>query len=223
MLTLGGGITCQSTTGTCEAFGVQLAEVPIPMTPTARAAYDVVSRFSAPALVNHCVRSYLFAASRAALDGLSIDHEVLYVASLLHDLGLEDVFDSHLVSFEEAGGSIAWVFAAGAGWPPSRCDHTAAVIVAHMRGTDPAVDPEGHLLDLATGLDISGRGREHWPLELQREIVARYPRLDLASRFTACIIDQAVRKPQSQAAAAVERGLVAGLANNPLDRLGSPG
>jgi hypothetical protein len=186
---------------------VQLANVPVPTTPAAQAAHDVVSRFSAPALVNHCARSYLFAASRAALDGLSVDHEVLYVASLLHDLGLEDVFDSHLIPFEEAGGSVAWVFASGAGWPADRCDHT------------PAVDPEGHLLDLATGLDISGRGEENWPLELRREIVARYPRLDLASRFTACIIDQAERKPQSQAAVAVEKGIAARLAENPLDRL----
>jgi hypothetical protein len=91
--------------------------------------------------------------------------------------------------------------------------------VAHMRCTDPAVDPEGHLLDLATGLDISGRGEENWPLELRRDIVARYPRLDLASRFTACIIDQAKRKPQSQAAVAVEKGIAARLAENPLDRL----
>jgi hypothetical protein len=211
-----------ATTGTCEAVGVQLADVPVPVTPTTRAAHQVVSRFSAPALVNHCVRSYLFAASRAALDDLSVDHEVLYVASLLHDLGLEGVFDSHLLPFEEAGGSVAWAFAAGAGWPPAQCDHTAAVIVAHMRGTNPAVDPEGHVLDLATGLDISGRGRDHWPLELQREIVARYPRLDLASRFTACIVDQAVRKPWSQAAVAVEDGIAARLADNPLDRLGPP-
>jgi hypothetical protein len=198
---------------------VQLADVPVPVTPAARAAYNVLSRFSAPALVNHCVRSYLFAASRAALDGLSIDHEVLYVASLLHDLGLEDVFDSHLIPFEEAGGSVAWVFAVGAGWPLDRRDHAAAVIVAHMRGADPAVDPEGHVLDLATGLDISGRGEEHWPLELRREIVARYPRLDLAARFTACIVDQAERKPQSRAAVAVEEGIAARLADNPLDRL----
>jgi hypothetical protein len=201
---------------------VQLTDVPVPATPTARAAYDVVSRFSAPALVNHCIRSYLFAASRAALDGLSVDHDVLYVASLLHDLGLEDAFDSHLLPFEEAGGSVAWVFAAGAGWASDRCDHTAAVIVAHMRGADPAVDPEGHLLDLATGLDISGRDEEHWPLELRREIVARYPRLDLAARFTACFVDQAERKPQSRAAAAVGNGIAARLADNPLERLGPP-
>jgi len=199
---------------------VHLADVPVPTTPAARAADDVVSRFSSPALVNHCVRSYLFAASRAALDGVTVDHELLYVASALHDLGLEDVFDSHLLPFEEAGAAVAWVFAFGSGWPPERCDHVAAVIVAHMRGADRAVDPEGHLLDLATGLDISGRGQEHWPVELQREIVARYPRLDLAARFTACFVDQATRKPRSHAAMAVENGIAARLAGNPLDRLG---
>ena len=201
---------------------MHLTDIPVPATPTSRAAYDVLSQFSSPALVNHCVRSYLFAASRAALDGVTVDHELLYVASLLHDLGLEDVFDSHIVPFEEAGSSVAWVFAVGAGWSSERCDHVAAVIVAHMRGADPAVDPEGHLLDLATGLDISGRGPEHWPFELQREIVARYPRLDLAPRFSACFLDQAERKPQSHAAVAVERGIAARLADHPLDRLQIP-
>ena len=57
--------------------------------------------------MNHCVRSYLFAASRAVSDGLEIDHELLYVASLLHDLGLEAPFDSHTLAFEDAGASRA--------------------------------------------------------------------------------------------------------------------
>lgn len=199
---------------------MQLTEVPVPATPSSQAAYDVLSRFSSAALVNHCVRSYLFAASRAALDGRTVDHELLYVASLLHDLGLEDVFDSHLLPFEEAGASVAWVFAAGCGWSTERCDHVAAAVVAHMQGADPAVDAEGHLLDLATGLDISGRGQEHWPVDLQREIVARYPRLDLATRFTACLVDQAGRKPASHAAQAVANGIAGRLADHPLDRLG---
>ncbi|MDT4915892.1 MAG: hypothetical protein QOH89_592, partial [Pseudonocardiales bacterium] len=46
-----------------------------------------------------------------------------------------------------------------------------------------------------------------------------YPRLDLAERFTACFRDQAERKPDSSAAAAVRSGIAERLAGNLLDRL----
>jgi hypothetical protein len=179
----------------------------------------VVHRFSPPALVNHCHRSYRLAASLAVQDGLDLDWEVLYVASLLHDIALEPEFDNHSLPFEDAGGHVAWVFGAGAGWTVERRDHAAAVIVAHMVGTDPAVDPEGHLLDVATGLDISGRNVEQWPEPLLRELLAEFPRLDLAERFTACFRAQAERKPDSSAAAAVRSGVAERIAANPLERL----
>jgi hypothetical protein len=93
------------------------------------------------------------------------------------------------------------------------------VIVAHMRGADPDVDREGHLLDRATGLDISGRGMPDWPEPLVREIVAAHPRLDLAERFGVCFRDQAARKPDSTAAAAVRGGLADRLRTNPLEQV----
>jgi hypothetical protein len=137
----------------------------------------------------------------------------------LHDLALEPEFDNHSLPFEDAGGHLAWVFAAGAGWPEPRRDHAAAVIVAHMRGTDPAVDAEGYLLDVATGLDISGRDADRWPEALLSEVISAYPRLDLATRFSACFQQQAARKPDSSAAAAVASGLPDRLAANPLEHL----
>ena len=199
---------------------MRLADVVVPDTSTARLALEVLERYSAPALVNHCRRSYLLAASLAGLEGVAVDHEVLWVAAVLHDLGLEEPFDSHRLPFEQAGGHVGWVFAAGAGWPESRRKRVAAAIVAHMVGTDPAVDPEGHLLDLATGLDISGKRAERWPEPLLVELVTAFPRLDLAARFTACVQDQAARKPEGAAADAVRGGIAERLATNPLDRLG---
>jgi HD domain len=202
---------------------VQLADVPSPSTPAAALAGEVVRRFSPPALVNHCHRSYVLAAALALKEGLEVDFELLYVASLLHDIALEPEFDNHSLPFEDAGGHVAWVFAAGAGWPVERRDHAAAVIVAHMRGTDPAVDAEGHLLDVATGLDIGGRNVERWPEPMLVELLDAYPRLDLAERFTACFRDQAGRKPDSSAAAAVRSGIDERLANNPLAALAGQG
>jgi hypothetical protein len=198
---------------------MRLADIPLPSTAAASAAAEVLAEYSAPALMNHCFRAYLFAASRAALDGVPVDHELLYVSALLHDIALEPEFDSHALPFEQASGHVAWVFTAGVGWPAERRARAAGVIVAHMVGADVAVDPEGHLLDVGTGLDISGRDAQRWPAELRREIVTAYPRLDLVDRFVACFRDQATRKPDSSAGLAMRNGLPDRIRANPLDRL----
>jgi len=79
-------------------------------------------------------------------------------------------------------------------------------------------DPEGHLLELSTGMDVSGRRTEDIPAGLRAEELERYPRLGLAAEFITCFQDQAERKPYSLAAKLVGRGFAARVASNPLDR-----
>jgi hypothetical protein len=83
---------------------------------------------------------------------------------------------------------------------------------------DPAFDAEGHLLEVGTALDISGRDPDLWAPELRDEVLAAHPRLDLVTEFLACFRDQAARKPESSAAAAIRGGIDRRLAANPLDR-----
>jgi hypothetical protein len=199
---------------------MRLAEFPVPATPVARSARSVVAEFSPPALVNHCERSYLFSVSLAESLDIAVDHELLYVATMLHDLALEVPFDNATMPFEVAGGHVASVFGAGAGWPPDRRAHAATIIVDHMRGdTDLAVDPEGYLLARATSLDISGYDPVAWPAPLLAEIVAAHPRLDLGALFTARFEAQAERKPICSAADSVRSGIAARIRANPLDAL----
>ena len=128
-------------------------------------------------------------------------------------------FDNHKLPFEEAGGHVAWVFGAAAGWPVERRRRAAEVIVRHMWDeVDVAKDPEGHLLELSTGMDISGRRTEDIPADLRGDVLFRYPRLGLAGEFVACFRDQAERKPHSLAATLMRRGLAAKIAANLLDR-----
>jgi hypothetical protein len=197
---------------------VRLDDLPMPDTAATRAATEVLHRYAPPALLNHAIRSSHWAAAYGRLTGVGYDPELLHVAALLHDLGLEEPFDSHRLPFEVAGGHLAWVFGAGAGWEPARRERLGEVVVRHMwDDVDPAVDPEGHLLERATSLDISGRRQEVWPADLRAEVLAAWPRLDLADRFTACFADQAARKPDSSAAAAMRSGLADRIAANPLD------
>jgi hypothetical protein len=200
---------------------MRLADAAPPDTPAARAAREVAERYCSSALLAHSVRSWLFALAFAEAEGLSgLDEELLYVASLVHDLGLVPAFDAVRVPFETAGGEVGWVLAAGAGWSPARRQRVVEVVEAHMRPTvDASEDPEGHLLEVATGLDISGARPDALPRELLREVLAAYPRGDLAAEFGACLVAQASRKPGSQAERIVASGLERRLAANPLESL----
>ena len=196
---------------------MRLVDLELPDTAATRAAEEVLRRYAGDALVNHAVRSAVFAAAYGRLTGVDYDPELLHVAGLLHDLGLEPPFDSHRLPFEVAGGELAWVFGAGLGWPPARRQRLADIVVRHMwHEVDPAFDPEGHLLERATSLDISGRRLDEWPAPLRADVLAARPRLDLAERFTACFADQAARKPDSAAGAAMRSGLGERIAANPL-------
>ncbi|SNS77966.1 hypothetical protein SAMN05216276_101613 [Streptosporangium subroseum] len=197
---------------------MRFADIVIPDTSAARGALEVATAYCSPALLNHSVRAYLWAAAYGAMNDISFDAELLYVSSMLHDIGLVREFDSHTVPFEEAGGHVAWVFGAGAGWPVERRVRASEVIVRHMWDkVDVAQDPEGHLLELSTGLDVSGRGADDFPAGLRAEVLERYPRLGLGEEFIACFRDQAERKPDSLAGVFVRAGVAERIRANPLD------
>jgi HD superfamily phosphodiesterase len=187
-------------------------EVIRPTTGDGIVAVEVARRYYNESLFNHCARSYLLAREDAKRNSLQFDDELLLVSAMLHDLALTDPFDSTTVPFEEAGGQVAWIFAAAAGWSLQRRNRVADVIERHMWDSVPAeVDTEGFLLERATSLDISGRNKEDWPAEFLAEVVAAYPRHDLTDVFASC------RKPQSRAAQAVATGIRERLRANPLN------
>jgi hypothetical protein len=197
---------------------MKLDDLTVPGTSASAAALEVASAYCSPALLSHSVRAYLWAAAYGTSRGISFDAELLYVAALFHDIGLVREFDSHTVAFDEAGGHVAWVFAAGAGWPVERRRRLSEVIVRHMWDrVDVTMDPEGHLLERSTGVDISGRNVDDLPAGFRAEVLERHPRLGLAEEFTACFRSQAQRKPDSSAAAAMRSGIAARIAANPLD------
>ena len=197
---------------------MNLSDVRVPETAAARSALGVVTRFASPALVNHSQRAYYWGASYGIAHGIDFDDELLFVSAMLHDIGLVPAFDNHSIPFEEAGGNVAWVFGAGVGWSDARCTRAAEVIVRHMwNSVDPAVDAEGHLLEIATSLDITGSNPQWWPANLRADVVRQFPRLNLRDEFTACFRAEAARKPGSSAASSLECGLAEGLASNILE------
>lgn len=200
---------------------MQLADIPVPDTVAARGAFELATEYQTPAITAHAVRSWLWAEAFALVDGVSgIDHELLYVSAVLHDLGTVTAFDNHSLSYEHAGGHVGIALTAGAGWPRERRNRVLDVIVRHnWPSVDPSMDAEGHLLETATALDISGARPDALPAAFLREVLAVHPRGSLAAEFGACVVDQAARKPDTAAKRLVDGGVVDKLAANPLERL----
>jgi hypothetical protein len=200
---------------------MKLVDLAIPDSPACRAALEVATTYATPALLNHSIRAFVWAAGYAAERDIRYDAELLYVAAMLHDLALVPAFDNATLPFEDAGGHLAWVFGAAAGWDRPRRQRVADVIIRHMwdaADVGVAFDPEGHLLELSTAMDISGRQTAELPADLRADVLARYPRLGLPDEFAGYFDAQARRKPGCLAARFVASGFADRVRNNPLDR-----
>lgn len=200
---------------------MRIADFPVPDTAAARGAIALAREYHSPAMLHHVMRSWLWAEGFAAVEGFDgADHELLYVAAILHDIGLAPAFDNHELAYEHAGGHVGIALTAGAGWDPARRRRVLDVIVAHNRpSVDPAEDREGYLLEVATGLDISGARPDVLPAAFRRDVLAAHPRLGLAAEFGAAVVDQAARKPSSAACRLVDGGVVRALRDNALESL----
>lgn len=200
---------------------MKMADFTPPAGRVADAALQLAHDHHSPAMLNHVARSWYWACGYAALKGLEgVNSELLYVAAMLHDLGTTKAFDNQALSYEEAGGHAAVAFAAGAGWSRFDQQRVLDVIVRHnWPAVDPALDLEGHLLEVATGLDITGAHAELLPAEFIQEVLVAHPRLSIADEFTACVTDQARRKPGTAAFRIVNSGLSTRMQNHPFEAL----
>jgi len=199
---------------------MKLTEFAVPDGQAARAALEIAVAYHTPSLLNHVQRSWLWAEAFSRVRGFEPDHELLYVAAMLHDVGIAPEFDNVTLAYEDAGGHVAIALTAGAGWSAPRRARVHEVIVRHnWPEVDAALDIEGHLLEIATALDISGARPDELPQAFLSEVLERYPRIDLASEFTRCVTDQASRKPDTAARRLVDGGMARKIRDNPLEHL----
>ena len=199
---------------------MQLNEFTPPATPAARAARALAEQYHSESILNHVLRSWLWAEAFAVVeDRGDIDHELLYVSAMLHDIGIVPEFDNVNLSYEEAGGHVAVALTTGAGWDADRRRRALEVIIRHnWPSVDPAMDVEGYLLEIGTGLDISGARPDALPAAFIQEVLAEHPRLQLAREFGDGVVDQAARKPHTSAHRLVSGGVVDKLTNHPLEQ-----
>ena len=151
----------------------------LPDTPAARAAEELCAEQRPHALVNHCYRTYLFGRILGEHDGRDYDDEALYVASLVHDLGLMEAHrDRSDGCFTLVGASAAERMAAEHGWSRARAVRAAEAVTLHMNLRLPVDSREAQLLAAGAQLDVLGAG--YWKMDerVLQAVLRRFPRAD---------------------------------------------
>jgi HD domain-containing protein len=191
--------------------------MPVPDSAFAGQARELITTVAPPFLVNHSVRAYAWAVELAVHDRVEFDAEILYVASLLHDIGLVPAYDLG-GCFEIDGAIEAERFALAAGEPATRSRAIYDVIALHMSDALPP-DPAAEVVLLwdSTGTDVTGYRYADVRRALVPGVLAAYPRLDFKREFGALFIDQASRKPACMVAAMVASGKLEAINRAPFD------
>jgi len=191
--------------------------MPVPDSALARRARELITDVAPPVLVNHSVRVFAWAVELARHDRLQFDPEILYVASMLHDIGLVPAYD--LGGCYEVDGAIAaeqLVDEAGESEARDRAIYDA--IALHNDETLPP-DPasEVTLLWDSAGTDVTGHRFADVRPAIIPGLLAAYPRVDFKREFTALLIDQASRKPTCPVAEMIGTGILEEIAQAPFD------
>ncbi|HEV7400104.1 MAG TPA: HD domain-containing protein [Solirubrobacterales bacterium] len=194
-----------------------------PDTALARTAEERVRELSEPPLYGHCLRTWAFAALFAKRDRVDHDEELLYLACVLHDIGLTEAHDRRDPSaacFAVEGARAARGLLCEHGEPEERARTVAEAISLHLNIEVPQrYGPEAVLLSKGVMLDVVGRRRELMPKAAVAEVVAKWPREGSSELLLADTKRQAEIRPQARAALLHRLGFTGRVTANPLDRL----
>ena len=168
----------------------------LPDTAVAVAARRLCEEVSPGFVHNHTVRSYLFARELAVVTGVGeFDDELLFLACVLHDLGVTDYANGDQ-RFEVDGADAAARFLREEGVDDTRARTVWNAIALH---TSPGLAQgfgviEG-LAQWGIAADIAGQGREHLRKDFTDRVHARWPRHDLGYALAGVIARQVHENP----------------------------
>ena len=174
-----------------------LGGVSVSDTPVIREALEYARKHSEPYLYNHAVRSWLFAVRLGQLQQVAHDHEVVAVASLLHDIGLTAGVSGPR-RFEIEGADVARVFAQSRGLDDRR---TQLVWDTVALNSTPSIalykEAEVALCTAGIGLDWGGAGYDRFPPNELQAILAAFPRLGMKQAFTDAVCRICAIRPET--------------------------
>lgn len=180
---------------------LDLAKLRLPDTAAAKDAEAMISERLAPVWVQHSYRTYVWAYVIGRHDDLDFDEEVLYVASLLHDVSLADSNTAvRQRCFSLSAAECAAALTDRAGWSGARQHLISDAITRHVNlWIPPTEEPEAYLLHVGTKLDVVGLRYADLDPRLVKDVIARYPRSNFKSAFRPKMRAHGAAVPDSRA------------------------
>jgi hypothetical protein len=160
-----------------------LANIKVPDTIVVKQAEELAREMSNGMLFNHVMRCYWFSELFAQVEGTKVDSELLFLSSVLHDLGLT----GHAQGphrFEIEGASAARSFLVDRDYPSDGAQKVWDNIALHTWDINLFRDDTSRMTQLGIAHDVVGvpHGQSLDPGDVG-ELLRRYPRLNFSRGF----------------------------------------
>ena len=174
-----------------------IAGVNVPDSPFITEAIDYARKLYDPYLLNHAMRSWLFAAKVGQVKHIDCDLEVVAIGTILHDIGLTAGVPGPN-RFEVNGAAEARSFVKQRGFSDRRAQliwdlvalNSTVSIALHK-------EPEVALGTMGIGLDYGGFGFELIPSADITKILSAFPRLKMKEQFADTCCRLVTTKPET--------------------------
>jgi len=176
---------------------VTIGGIIAPDSDLARKAAGFAKQAHSEVLLNHVHRTWWFAEILGQKRGMKYDRELLYVASLLHDLGLSA---SHAADkrFEVDGADAASRFLLANDYPTSKAEIVWDAIALHaLADIADRKQSEVALVHFGAHVDVMGLRMEEITPSLIDDTLALYPRIGMKAAFTEALAEVARKKPHT--------------------------
>jgi hypothetical protein len=186
-----------------------LARRPLPSGPLIAIAERACRDISEPWLVEHCVRTFVWGDLLAVIDGEVGDRDVLFLAALLHDLGLTARYaPAPGACFAVVGAERAMVVLREAGASADLAERVGAAICLHLNPViAPAHGTVARYLQAGASADVIGaRQRELAPC--RGDVLAAHPRHGATRSLASVIRAQGERSPATRSGWLCANGFV---------------
>jgi hypothetical protein len=178
--------------------GKAAAGVTVPDTKLARDATDLVRDSTTDLVYDHSRRVFWFGSLQGANRGLSFDPELLYIAAMFHDLGLNEQFRGSGRRFEVDSADEARRFLQGHGVPEDSIRRVWTAIALHTTpGIPEFMEPEVALVTAGVEYDVLGIGYHDISDADRAEITALHPRPDFKRGILRAFTEGITPKPET--------------------------
>jgi HD domain len=170
----------------------EVAGIPLIDSKVAREATDLARETSPPFLFNHSMRTYLFGALLGK--DLAFDRELLFLACILHDLGLTDRY-AGAKPFEIEGAEAARKFLGERGVSEERIEIVWDGIAMHPSALAHYKRPEIALVANGAAVDVVGSDILKVAPSDKEQVLRAFPRLGFKTSFTQTCAEVVQRYP----------------------------